>query len=88
MSDTIEKPGIINLYCHSCESYYCVVLSDSEVAFLGEEKDANFRSFFVSFVNSVAKSEKLSRQIFFERGVQSQINHTKDSKNVIWYLLA
>ena len=39
-SDMIEKQGIINL-----SSYAFVVLSDSEVAFLGEGKDVAFCPF-------------------------------------------
>ena len=52
----IEKQDIINLSSHSSKSYDSVVLCDSEVVFLEEEKDAAFHPFLnrIFFIHSVA----------------------------------
>ena len=41
----IKKQGIMNLCSYSSKSVASVVLSDSEVAYHGEEEDATFRPF-------------------------------------------
>ena len=46
--DTVEKQSIINLCSLSSYSNSFVVLSDSEVTFLGEEKDAVYCLFLYS----------------------------------------
>ena len=38
--------GIINLCSYSSKSYISVIISDSEVTFIGEEEDTIFRPFF------------------------------------------
>ena len=45
--DTNQKLGIINLISYSSRIYVSIVLSDSEVAFLGEEKDPVFVYFSI-----------------------------------------
>ena len=45
--DLIEKQSIINFNSYSCMSYASVVLSDSEVTFLGERKDVTFHPFLL-----------------------------------------
>ena len=51
----IEKQGIINLYSLGSENYAFVVIRDSEVGFLNEEKDVIFRLFLHSMIlHSVA----------------------------------
>ena len=46
-SDTVEKQGIIKLSSYSGKIYTSVVLSNSEVTFLGEGNDAAFRPFLL-----------------------------------------
>ena len=41
----VEKQSIINLSSYSSKSYTSVVLSESKVTFLREEKDATFYQF-------------------------------------------
>ena len=50
---TFEKQGIINLSSNSSKKYEFIVLSDSEVTFLGEGKNAIFRLFlcYVLFID-------------------------------------
>ena len=55
-SDTIEKQGNKNLSSYSHRIYVSAVLSDSKVAFHGEEKDSTILSFLdcVFFIDCVA----------------------------------
>ena len=41
----IEKQSIINLNFYSSKNYASIILSDSEVTFVGEEEDAAFCPF-------------------------------------------
>ena len=49
-SNTIEKQGIVNLRSYCQKIYTSVVLSGSELWFLGEEKDAAFPFLFCLYI--------------------------------------
>ena len=51
----VEKESIINLSIYSSKSYATVVLSNDEVAFLGEKEDAAFYTFLfcLFFIDSI-----------------------------------
>ena len=52
---TVEKQSIINLSSYKSKGYTSVVLSDSEVIFLGEREDAAFHPFLrcILFIDRV-----------------------------------